>query len=281
MIYGCWLVLNTGLPLWSKQFVQAKQKIDHTLIAGLLTATKSFANQVIGSELKDIVLKEGRLHTYPILNRYAAFTIHTDIIVENSKLDSILENAHISLHAVLNENNIELDDLESASFKKLQKIIEVFQPILDNELCDNLNELKDELILIHDETIFDQEVITLLKEVPNIVPFLVTNQCSFTIRDLKTQKLHFQQLYSRMDPKKVRHIKEIIIQMEYLNFMDDDLIGDPGYIILGGTATAIFKIEEVENILFIIFKDNFNFLQFNQFQKLVTELQKRVNNLYL
>lgn len=280
MIYQCWLFMGSGLPLWSKQFGGFEQKVDHALIAGLLTATKSFTDQVIGSELKDMILQEGRLHSYSILNGVAAFTVHISNQVDINQLDSILESTNKILIKAAEEENIDVESLETASFNLLQRFIELSTPILDTNLSEAIVEFVNELVLIHDESVFDQGQLTLLKEVPSIVPFLVKNECSLTIRDLKTQKIHFQQLYSRMDPKKAQSIYKIIDQMEHLNFLEDDLIQFSGFVILSGTATAIFKIKEVENNLFVIFKDRVQLDQFTQFQRLVVDIKKRVQNFY-
>lgn len=272
--------MGSGLPLWSKQFGQVKQNVDHALIAGLLTATKSFADQVIGSELKDMILQDGRLHSYSILKGVAAFTVHISNKIEMDQIDSIFENINVILLKSAEDEGFDIETIESASFNLLQRFIEMIQPILDEILTVNIIDYINELTLIHDETVFDQGQLTLLKEVHNIVPYLVKNECSLTIRDLKTQKIHFQQLYSQMDPKKAHAMYLIIDQMEHLNFLEDDLIQFPGFVILSGTVTAIFKIKEVENNLFVIFKDRVQLDQFNQFQRLVVDIKKRVQNFY-
>ncbi|MHA2365008.1 MAG: hypothetical protein ACXAC7_13710 [Candidatus Hodarchaeales archaeon] len=279
MIFECWFLQFSGLPLWSRQFGQVKHKLDPALIAGLLTATKSFADLTMGSELQDLVLENDRLHSYPVLNNFATFTVHCDLRIELDQIDQILEKTHQKLREAATAEDIEVNALESASFQTLQKFIKLSQPVLE-DLADELIALKNMLFVIYDEGEFDQEQLTLLKEVPSIVPFLVDNECSLTIRDLSTQKIHFQQLYSQMDTKKANKIYEILNQMMYLDFMDADLTSSPGFIIIGGTATAIFKIKKVEHNLFITIKDNIDLDQFNQFRKLVHEVKKRVLGFY-
>lgn len=271
---------GTGLPLYSHRFGPVRHTLDPALVAGLLTATRSFADQAIGSELKDLVLENEKLHSYQIAGSQMLFTVHIDHRVDIAQLDPLLESSHDKLREVAQSQGIELDSLEIASFNTFQRFVEAIQPVLD-ELSQELDALRQHLTMIYDETSFDDSQLTLLSKVPEIVPHLTKNQTSLSIRDLRTRKMHFQQLYSEMEYSKASQIYRIIDQMAEIDFFTQaDLTKDPAFLVLGGTSTAVFKIPEVDQNQFVVFKDHTPSDQFNNFKKLVVEIQRRVQSFY-
>ena len=221
MIHEIWLFLSgTGLPLWSKQFGRVKHTLDPTLIAGLLTAIKGFSTQAIGSDLKDIVLEEDKLHNYLVSERIL-FTVHLDKRVPIEKVDRLLNEAKQELLEIGSDAGLPLQEIERLSFKNFQKLVQIITPTLER-LAVKVASLRNELLIIHDEKSFDSAQLTLLSKIPELVPLLTKHHVSLSVKDLKTNKIHFQQT-SELEYDKSTSILEVMNYLEHQDFFLKDL----------------------------------------------------------
>lgn len=268
---------GTGLPLWSKQFDSVKHTLDPTLIAGLLTAIKGFSAQAIGSELRDLVLEGDKLHNFLVSDK-VVFTVHIDERVPEEKLDALLNTSKSELLKVSNEINLPLANIERLSFKNFQKLVEAITPILER-LASNINQLRQELLMIYDESQFDETQLKLLSKIPELVPILTKNQVSLTVKDLKTKKIHFQQINSDIEFEKSSSISNLITYIENQPYFQKDLEDVPIIILISNASVGVFKTPQVDNII-IILKDNIELDDFQPFRKLVMELRKKIIEFY-
>lgn len=277
MIHEIWLFLSgTGLPLWSKQFGKVKHTLDPTLIAGLLTAIKGFSAQAIGSDLKDLVLESDRLHNFLVSDKII-FTVHIDKRVPEDKLDQLLLRSKEDLIKIARDAGLPLQDIEKLSFKKFQRLVEVIKPSLE-KLAFNLDQFRHELQIIHDESSFDEAQLTLLSKIPELVPILTKNHLSLTVKDLKTKKVHFQQIID-LQYGKYSSMVELINYLEDQDYFLKDLERTPSLIFMGNSVVTVFKVAQTENII-IIFKDNMEMDELPQFRKLILEFKKKITDFY-
>lgn len=262
---------GTGLPLWSKQFGRVKHSLDPALIAGLLTAIKGFSDQAIGSELTDLVLENDKLHNF-IVSEEILFTVHIDRRVdEHEKLDDILEKAKDFLLELIKGSNI--NSLISATFKEFQNLVKSFTPGLD-EIAIEIASLRSDLIMIHDEKSFDANQLKLLSRVPELVPYLTKHQISIQIKDLKTKKIHFQQLTKISENS--ANINDMMNFLENQNFFTKDLETIPSQIFFSKTVISAFKIPVGLDNIFIMSKENVSMEQLSNFRKCTFEVKKKI-----
>ncbi len=278
MIHEIWLFMSgTGLPLWSKKFGQVKNTLDPTLIAGLLTAIKGFSTQAIGSDLKDLVLESDKLHNF-LVSDNILFTVHIDQRVPIEKLDNLLANSRDELINIAQDSNFTLSDIEKLSFKNFQKLVQVVTPVLDR-LALNIDQFRNELFMIYDESLFDSVQLTLLSKIPELVPILTKNQVSLTIKDLKTQKIHFQQITAEIEYNKSSSIFDLISYIESKQFFLSDMETNPALIFTANAAVSVFKIPQSQSLI-IVTKDHIEMDDLPNFRKIVFELRKRVVDFY-
>ena len=278
MIHEIWLFMShTGLPLWSKKFGHVKNTLDPTLIAGLLTAIKGFSTEAIGSELKDLVLESDRLHNF-LVSDTVLFTVHIDERVPEEKLDVLLIKARDELKKVTQEFGLSLDNLEKLTFKNFQKLVQVITPILE-KLAVNIDQFRNELLMIYDESSFDSAQLILLSKIAELVPILTKNQASLTVKDLKTKKIHFQQISSEIEYDKSASITELVNFIESQQYFLKDLETTPSIIFISNAAISTFKIPQVENII-IVSKDHIELDDLPNFRKIVFELRKKIVDFY-
>lgn len=268
---------GTGLPLWSKQFGSVKHTLDPTLIAGLLTAIKGFSAQAIGSELRDLVLEGNKLHNFLVSDK-VVFTVHIDERVPESKLDALLNTSKSELLKVSNDINLPLQDIERLSFKNFQKLVHAITPVLER-LASNINQLRQELLMIYDESQFDETQLKLLSKIPELVPILTKNQVSLTVKDLKTKKVHFQQISAEIEFDKSSSISDLISYIESQPYFQQDLEDIPTIIFISNAIVGAFKTPEVDNLIIIV-KDHTELDDLVQFRKLVMELRKKIVEFY-
>ncbi len=268
---------GTGLPLWSKKFGQVKNTLDPTLIAGLLTAIKGFSTQAIGSDLKDLVLESDKLHNF-LVSDNILFTVHIDQRVPIEKLDNLLANSRDELINIAQDSNFTLSDIEKLSFKNFQKLVQVVTPVLDR-LALNIDQFRNELFMIYDESLFDSVQLTLLSKIPELVPILTKNQVSLTIKDLKTQKIHFQQITAEIEYNKSSSIFDLISYIESKQFFLSDMETNPALIFTANAAVSVFKIPQSQSLI-IVTKDHIEMDDLPNFRKIVFELRKRVVDFY-
>lgn len=277
MIHEIWLFLSgTGLPLWSKQFGRVKNTLDPTLIAGLLTAIKGFSNQAIGSDLKDIVLEEDRLHNFLVSDK-VLFTIHIDERVPIDKVDQLLNETKNELLKISSEAGLSLLDIEKLSFKNFQKLVELITPTLE-KLALKIDNLRNELLIIHDEKSFNLAQLTFLSKIPELVPQLTKHHLSLTVKDLKTNKIHFQQT-SEVEYNKSTSILEVMNYFEHQDFFLKDLETIPSLIFISNAVVSAFKIPQVDNLI-LIFKDHIDVDDLPQFRKLIVDFKKKITDFY-
>lgn len=279
MIHEIWLFMSgTGLPLWSKQFGRVKNTLDPTLIAGLLTAIKGFSAQAIGSDLKDLVLEEDKLHNY-LVSDQVLFTVHIDQRVPVEKIDTLLAKTRIELIDVAQSAELPLVDIERLSFKNFQKLVKIITPVLE-KLAQNIDQLRNEMLIIYDESKFDPTQLAFLSKIPEIVPLLTKNQVSLTVKDLKTKKIHFQHQYSsEIQFDKANTFSELFNYIESQKYFLDDLEKNPSIIFISNTAISMFKIPQIDNII-IITKDHSELDDLANFRKNVFELKKKILDFY-
>lgn len=278
MIHEIWLFLSgTGLPLWSKQFGRVKHTLDPTLIAGLLTAIKGFSTQAIGSELKDLVLESDRLHNF-LVSEQILFTVHLDQRVPIEKVDSLLNQTKSELIKIGQESELPLHEVERLSFKKFQNLVEVITPVLE-KLAVYIAQLRTELLTIYDESSFDAAQLTLLSKIPELVPILTKHSLSLTVKDLKTKKIHFQQITSEIDYQTSNSISDLINYLESQEFFLKDLEKIPSIIFISNAIVSTFKVPQVDNLI-NIFKDHAELDDLPTFRKILFELRKRIMDFY-
>ncbi len=278
VIFEIWLFMSgTGLPLWSKQFTRVKHTLDPTLIAGLLTAIKGFSAQAIGSELKDLVLEGDKLHNFLVSDKIV-FTVHIDERVPEEKLDALLTSSKEDLLQVANESDLPLQDIEKLSFKNFQKLVQVITPVLE-KLASNIDQLRHELLMIYDESSFDSNQLTLLSKIPELVPILTKNQVSLTVKDLKTKKIHFQQINSDIEYDKSTGISDLISYIENQQYFQKDLENSPTIIFISNAIVGAFKTPEVDTLIILV-KDHVELDDLPQFRKLLMDLRKKILDFY-
>ena len=278
MIHEIWLFLSgTGLPLWSKQFGRVKHTLDPTLIAGLLTAIKGFSTQAIGSDLKDLMLETDRLHNYLVSDK-VLFTVHIDNRVPIEKMDNLLSHTKDELLSVASQSELPLQDIEKLSFKKFQTLVEVIGPTLE-KLAVQISQLRQELLIIFDESSFDSTQLNFLSKIPELVPILTKNQLSLTVKDLSTKKIHFQQITSEIEFEKSNSISELVNFIETQQFFLKSLEKNPSIIFISNAAISTFKIPQAENLI-IISKDHIEIDDLPQFRKITFELRKKIIDFY-
>lgn len=278
MIHEIWLFLSgTGLPLWSKQFGRVKNQLDPTLIAGLLTAIKGFSNQAIGSDLKDLVLESDRLHNFLVSDK-VLFTIHIDQRVPIEKVDLLLNETKQELLRISSEAGLSLIEIEKLSFKNFQKLVELITPTLE-QLALKIDSLRNELLIIHDEKSFDSAQLTFLSKIPELVPLLTKHHLSLTVKDLKTNKIHFQQITSEVEYDKSTRILEVMNYLEHLDFFLKDLESIPSLIFISNAVVSAFKIPQVDNLI-LIFKDHIDIDDLPQFRKQIIDFKKKITDFY-
>jgi hypothetical protein len=278
VIHEIWLFLSgTGLPLWSKQFGRVKHTLDPTLIAGLLTAIKGFSTQAIGSELKDLVLESDRLHNF-LVSEQILFTVHLDQRVPIEKVDSLLNQTKSELIKIGQESELPLHEVERLSFKKFQNLVEVITPVLE-KLAVYIAQLRTELLTIYDESSFDAAQLTLLSKIPELVPILTKHSLSLTVKDLKTKKIHFQQITSEIDYQTSNSISDLINYLESQEFFLKDLEKIPSIIFISNAIVSTFKVPQVDNLI-NIFKDHAELDDLPTFRKILFELRKRIMDFY-
>ena len=268
---------GTGLPLWSKQFGQVKHTLDPTLIAGLLTAIKGFSNQTIGSDLQEIVVESDRLHNF-LVSDSILFTVHIDKRVPIERIDRLLNYTKEELIKIASENELPLEEIENLSFKKFQKLVEVLTPALER-LALEIDNLRHELLVIYDESSFDSAQLRMLGKISEIVPLLTKNQLSLTIKDLKTKKIHFQQITAEIEFDKKNSITNLVSYIESQPYFLKDLERNISLVFISTAAISIFKVPQVDNI-FIIIKDNMDVDNLIQFRKIIVEIQKKIIDFY-
>lgn len=269
---------GTGLPLWSKKFGNTKHTLDPALIAGLLTAIKGFSAQAIGSELKDLVLEGDKLHNFLVSDK-VVFTVHIDERVPEDKLDALLMTSKSELLKVSNDIDLPLTNIESLSFKNFQKLVEAITPLLER-LASNINQLRQEILVIYDESQFDETQLKLLSKIPELVPILTKNQVSLTVKDLKTKKIHFQNSFSTdIEFDKSASLHDLINYIENQSYFQKDLEEVPIIIFISNSIIGAFKTPQVDNLI-IILKDHIELDDFLPFRKLVMELRKKIIEFY-
>ena len=268
---------GTGLPLWSKKFGIVKNTLDPTLIAGLLTAIKGFSNQAIGSDLRDLVLESDKLHNF-LVSENVLFTVHIDERVPESKLDNLLIASRDELLKIAEESDLPLQNIERLSFKKFQRLVEVITPVLE-KLAVNINQLRNELLIIYDESSFDSTQLKLLSKIHEIVPLLTKNQLSLTIKDLNTKKIHFQQISAEIEHEKSTSISDLVNYIENQGYFQKSLEKDPVIIFISNAIVSAFKIPQGDNIIILI-KDHAVVEDLPQFRKLSYDLRKKIIDLY-
>ena len=279
MIHEIWLFMSgTGLPLWSKKFGRVKNTLDPTLIAGLLTAIKGFSAQAIGSDLKDLVLESDKLHNY-LVSENVLFTVHIDQRVPIEKLDLLLAKTRTELIDVAQSANLPLVDIERLSFKNFQKLVQIITPSLE-KLAQNIDQFRNELLIIYDESKFDVSQLTFLSKISELVPILTKNQVFLTVKDLKTKKIHFQQGHTtEIEFDKARSIADLVNYIDSQEYFLDDLEKIPSIIFISNEAIGIFKIPDVDNII-IITKEHIELEDLVNFRKIIFELRKKILDFY-
>lgn len=268
---------GTGLPIWSKQFGHVKHSVDPTLVAGLLTAIKGFSNQTIGSDLKEIVVESDKLHNF-LVSDQILFTVHIDQRVPVEKVDLLLANARDEMAKIGLESNLPLYDIEKLSFKNFQKLVEVLNPALE-KLATEINQLRQELLIIFDESSFDATQLKFLSKIPELVPLLTKNQLSLIVKDVKTKKIHFQQITAEIEPTKSNAISDLCTYIESQPYFLKDLEKNLSTLLILSAVVSIFKIPQTENIIIII-KDHGELDSLPQYRKIILEIQKKMFDFY-
>ena len=154
-------------------------------------------------------------------------------------------------------------------FKKFQTLVEVIGPTLE-KLAVQISQLRQELLIIFDESSFDSTQLNFLSKIPELVPILTKNQLSLTVKDLSTKKIHFQQITSEIEFEKSNSISELVNFIETQQFFLKSLEKNPSIIFISNAAISTFKIPQAENLI-IISKDHIEIDDLPQFRKITFE----------
>ena len=135
------------------------------------------------------------------------------------------------------------------------------------------------MLIIHDEKSFNSAQLTLLSKIPELVPFLTKHHVSLTVKDLKTNKIHFQQLTSELEYDKSTSILEVMNYLEHQDFFLKDLETIPSLIFISNAVVSAFRVQQVDNLI-IIFKDHIEVDDLPHFRKLTLDLKKKITDFY-
>ena len=151
-------------------------------------------------------------------------------------------------------------------------------PVLEN-LAVSINQLRNELLIIYDESSFDSSILNLLSKIQDLVPLLTKHQLSLTIKDLKTKKIHFQQISAEIEHDKSNSITDLMNYIENQEYFQKSLEKEPAIIFIGNAMVSAFKIPKGDNIIISI-KDHVDIEDLPQFRKLSYDLRKKIIDLY-
>ena len=118
----------------------------------------------------------------------------------------------------------------------------------------------------------------MLSKISDLVPFLKKYQISLKVKDLKTGKVHFQQVTKYIS--KINEIDELMKSMEQQPFFLGNLECNPAQLFIGDIVISMFKIKNDQNTMFVLSKEKVTQKDLPQFIKSVISIKKRIQSMY-
>ena len=239
MISKIWFYLSNGLSLWSKT-IDKSSPINEDLVSGILTATTTFAGEALGSELKDLLLKDKILHQYCMLKNNANVAILMDERVSRDKIDILLKEADKILLGKLRLLDIKVDQI--SSLQSAEKAKPLIAGIMDGVALQLqiFNQYYEQLFNDMNDTSRPR----FIGKLDMLVPYMVKHGLNVIVHDIETKKIYFDYKSSNIAPELQNDIIKLLKPFEESAtlYSEANLLNEIAYILVGSLEVAQFCI---------------------------------------
>ena len=269
MISKIWFYLSNGLPLWSRT-INKSSPINEDLVSGILTAATTFAGEALGSELRDLLLKDKILHQYEMLKNNARVAILMDERVSQDKIDLLLKEADKILLARFSLLDIKLE--QHSNLVIAQKTKPLIAGIMDGVATQLLifNQYYEQLY----NTTKDDNRPRFIEKLDSLLPYMMRHNLNTMIHDIETKKIYFEYKFTNINKELQNDLLKMLKPFEesYTLFSEANLLNEIAYILVGSLEVAQFCIA---NYVFTIFARK-SIGTFDNFQTIVENFRTAI-----